>query len=418
MRLSKSIHPLPISFLVRLRLPATSSGWGWFIFCFALTLRCVYALLASYVDPFLVRDPLLGDAASYDRLTRTLLTTGEYAEFAGSPSTFWPPLYPMVLAAIYGVFGHQLLIARLFGAVLGALLPLFAFLAIERLQHPRIARWVALGLVIYPYLLYFGAWLIAESLFFALFGAVLWVGARMQQRPSIRLATVMGVVLGLTTLAKPTLLMQLPLFAIWFLWCLPGSLLQRFKLGVLTALITCAVIAPWTLRNYTLLGAFVPVSTNGGYTFYGANNPNAFGGHYENFPPRLVGLNEAQEQSEYYRMGLSWIQANPDRFTWLVGQKLIRLISPLSVASSPEDFQVPGELLIRIGYSLYLLTAFTGLLLSFRQWRRYVLFYIPIVGVLISTVLFYGDARYLLPAVPSLLLFSALAIGWLWEHRP
>lgn len=394
-----------------------SHGWALFIFGIAAVLRISYAVAAPYVDPFLIRDPLLGDAASYDRIARTLLATSEYAEVAGSPSTFWPPLYPMYLALIYGVFGHQLIVARLFQAVLGALLPMFVYLAIERLQHPWIARWVALGLVIYPYLVYFGAWLIAESLFFALFGAILWLGARMQQRPAKSTATLLGVVLGLTALAKPTLLMQLPLFAIWFLWCLPGSFIQRFKLGLLTALVTCAVIAPWTLRNYALLRAFVPISTNGGYTFYGANNPNAFGGHYENFPSRLAGLDEAQEQSEYYHMGMNWIQSNPARFAWLVSQKLIRLASPLSVASSPKDFAVPGEVIIRAGYSLFLIAAFAGLLVSLRQWRRYFLFYIPVLGVLISTVLFYGDARYLLPAVPSLLLFSALALERLWELR-
>lgn len=117
-------------------------------------------------------------------------------------------------------------------------------------------------------------------------------------------------------------------------------------------------------------------------------------------------------------MGMNWIQSAPARFAWLVRSEVGRLASPLSVASSPKDFAVPGEVIIRAGYSPFLIaTAFLGLLVSLRQWRRYFLFYIPVLGVLISTVLFYGDARYLLPAVPSLLLFSALALERLWELR-
>ena len=34
----------------------------------------------------------------------------------------------------------------------------------------------------------------------------------------------------------------------------------------------------------------------------------------------------------------------------------------------------------------------------------------PIAGVVTSTALFYGDVRYTLPAVPSLVLFAAAAL--------
>lgn len=153
----------------------------------------------------------------------------------------------------------------------------------------------------------------------------------------------------------------------------------------------------------------VLVSTNGGYTFYGANNPHAFGGHYENFPPRIAGLNEAEEQSEYYRRAMSWIEEHPGQFAWLVTQKYKRLLSPLSVASSKEDFRIPYSWAIYGGYSLFLLAALYGLVLSLRRWREFFLLYTPILGVVTSTLLFYGDVRYSLPAVPALLFFAAMA---------
>jgi 4-amino-4-deoxy-L-arabinose transferase-like glycosyltransferase len=396
------------------RLPtslATTHGWALFIFCLALLLRVCYALVATRIDPFLARDPLLGDAASYDRIARTLLAGGSYGEYIGRPSAFWPPLYPLFLAGVYGVFGHNLLVARLLQAVLGALLPLFVFLIGVALGQQRVARLASLGAALYPYAIYFGAWLISESLYFALLGLMLWYGMRLQQQPTYRRAVLFGLIIGAAVLTKPTTLFQLPFLTGWFLFCFSRRLsAARIALGAVTALSLALVLLPWSVRNYTLFGAVVIGSTNGGYTFYGANNPDAFGGHYENFPPRIAGLNEAEEQSEYYRMGLAWINQNPQQFAWVVGQKFARLVSPLSVASSKADFAVPGEALVRTVYGGFLLLALAGFVLSLRRWRDYALLYVPIGGVIVSTLLFYGDARYTLPAVPAVLIFAALAL--------
>lgn len=392
-------------------------GWAIFIFGLALFIRLAYALAAPHIDPFLVRNPLLGDAASYDRIARTLLADGTYGEFTGQPSTFWPPLFPFVLAAIYGIFGYHFVIARVFLAVLGAALPLTVFLAIHRLGEPRVARWASLATVLYPFLIYFGAWLIAESLYFALMGLVLWLSVRLQQQLSYRSAAWLGLVIALAALAKPTILFQLPFVAIWFVCCFVSvTISQRIKLGIVTALVLVLALAPWTARNYALLGKPVLISTNGGYTFYGANNANAFGGHYENFPPRIAGLDEAQEQSEYYHLGTVWIKEHPAQFVWLAWQKFKRLLSPLSVASSPQDFAVPGSGFIYLGYSVFLLLSLAGFVLSLKRWRTFFVFYIPLLGMLISTLLFYGDTRYTLPAVPSLLLFCSLALQAAGQH--
>lgn len=386
-----------------------TARWGFCVFSLALLLRVGYAIVAPSIDPFLIQDPLLGDAASYDRIARTLLAGGAYGEQIGQPSAFWPPLYPYVLAAIYAIFGYDLMVARVIQAIIGAVLPLTVFLAGHHLGETKLARWASLGAVVYPYLVYFGAWLVAESLFFALSGMSLWMGAKLQQRPSYRRAVFLGLLIGLAALAKPTILMQLPFMVIWFLLCLrPVRLPRRFLLGVATALVVLLTVMPWTVRNYRAFGHPVLISTNGGYTFYGANNGNAFGGHYEHFPPRIVGLSEAEEQAEFYRLGTTWISENPGQFAWLTAQKFRRLASPLSVASAEQDFYVPGSWFVYLSYSVFLLVAFYGLLVSLRRWRQFFLLYIPILGVIVSTFLFYGDARYTLPAVPSLLFFGVM----------
>ena len=46
---------------------------------------------------------------------------------------------------------------------------------------------------------------------------------------------------------------------------------------VIAALFTTLIIAPWTIRNYAVLGGFVPVKSQFGFTLWVGNNPYATG---------------------------------------------------------------------------------------------------------------------------------------------
>jgi 4-amino-4-deoxy-L-arabinose transferase-like glycosyltransferase len=268
-------------------------------------------------------------------------------------------------------------------------------------------------MALYPYLVYFGNWLISEALYLLILTLALWTMALQQRRSSRRGLIGLGLLLGLGILAKPAALLLLPLVGCWALVAPPDVSLQtRLGHASLVLLVTVLVVSPWTIRNYWAFGAFVPVSTNGGYTFYGANNAEAFGGHREGFPPALPGLTDAEAQSEYYRRGLEWISGHPADFARLALRKVARLFSPLSVASWETDYPLPPPAgwLVRVLYGAFLITALAGALLALRRWRSVFLFYMPMVSVLASAVVFYGDTRYTLPMVPSLLIFASFAL--------
>ena len=99
------------------------------ILALALAVRLSWALLAPSLDPFLKQSPLLGDAASYDRIAKSLLAGTGFTERPPEPSVFWPPLYPALLCLIYSVAGYHLEIARIVQAFLGTAVPVSFFLA-------------------------------------------------------------------------------------------------------------------------------------------------------------------------------------------------------------------------------------------------------------------------------------------------
>jgi hypothetical protein len=292
---------------------------------------------------------------------------------------------------------------------MAAILPVVVFVLGDRLLSRTTGILAGLGAALYPPLFYFGAWLIAEAPFFALLTLWLYVALRLQTTPTTRLVAAWGVLAGAAFLTKPTVVMHLPFWLIWFL-LLPVVLRDRLRLAAIGFAVFALTIALWVARNYGEFGALIPGSTSGGYTFYGANNAAAFGGHIEGFPAPLEGLGPVAQDREYYRLATEWITSHPSDFARLEVRKFRRLLSPFSVASLETDPRFPFDTVFRVIYLGYWLQALFGALLLRRRPDCFLLL-IPLLGVLLSTALFYGDLRYTLPAAPSLLLFAAYSIA-------
>ena len=93
--------------------------------------------------------------------------------------------------------------------------------------------------------------------------------------------------------------------------------------AAVTLLVAVATVAPWTIRNYRVLDAFVPVSTNGGSVFYLANNPLATGGYTEAGERDLAALlaDEVAWNQTGITWGIEWIRQHPGDFARLAVQK-------------------------------------------------------------------------------------------------
>lgn len=382
----------------------------------ALIVRVAWALGSARLDPFLRIDPLHGDAASYVRIARGLLGGHGYSQYPPVPDIFWPPIYPLFLAAGLWLFDGSLLAIRLVQAVVGA--ATVALLA-DVLRHAvgdRPGRLAALGLAVHPFLIYWGNWLIAEALFGLLAAAVLWLSQRPLGRRGLGWAVALGASLGVSVLTKPSFLFTVPFLLLYVLWRGIGALSHRMLLLGLVALVMLATIAPWTARNIAAVGEPILISVNGGYTFYGANNPDAFGGHAERFPPPIPGLSPAEQDRAYYRLGLEWIATHPGAFANLAAIKLGRLLSPLSVASEPEPIAVPAAPLVYGLYWGFLIIAVIGGVEAIRRSSEALLLVVPIAGTIASTIVFYGDTRYSVPMVPSLVAFASVAACSSWAR--
>jgi 4-amino-4-deoxy-L-arabinose transferase-like glycosyltransferase len=154
--------------------------------------------------------PLIGDEAEYQRSALAILDGG-----AWMPSTIWPPLQPLLLAAVYAVFGTHLLAAQLLQTLLFILCGALLRDLWRRVGGSVAAANTAAALfLLNPATAAYAQWLWPEVTHLFLLLAALCLLARMPARLA---AFAAGLCIGLAILAKSLLSVFWPCFLLAFL---------------------------------------------------------------------------------------------------------------------------------------------------------------------------------------------------------
>jgi tetratricopeptide (TPR) repeat protein len=259
--------------------------------------------------------------------------------------------------------------------------------------------------------------------------AALWERAlALHDVPRKSTALAVGAWLGLNVLANPTLLVSLPIFALWT-WWLAGRGSNGLKLALLLAAASISAIVPATLHNWLACGELIPVSAQAGVTFYHGNAPGA-DGTYHAIPgissDRLRQNVDAREMvraatdgswqatsKAFFDKGLAYWRADPARALRLTLRKLYWFVSGRNYG----DIYVP-ELEIQDGSASRLILAplpvawwtLPALCLLFfslpkpgRNLPEILLLLVPLATVAV----FWYSPRYRFPAIPILCVFGA-----------
>src|SRR5262252_1484798 len=256
---------------------------------FALLLRLLFMFLAG------VNAPLTGDEVAYQQIA---VNVAHGLGFWEDTNPFFPqqvlhawqaPVYPLCLAAIYFVVGQKLLFAKLFGIVISTATVYLTYdLAARVFEDQRAAFASGLLLALYPGFLTNAHLLLSETLFsFCVMLAFDLVVRRTTSHPpqvpgadrGMWHVAVAGIVWGLATLTRGITLYFAPVLAVWIAWSAtrtPGprwQILRGVVAGCVFLVAMVVVIAPWTIRNYSVFRQFVLLETKGGVNFWQGNSP-------------------------------------------------------------------------------------------------------------------------------------------------
>ena len=228
---------------------------------------------------------LVADEIYYAQVARGL-ALGEghhYVDDFGVDLRAWrPPGHPLVLSGLLpaedapGVDDRAASVLPLLGfqLALGSLLVGAVWWLGWVCFGPRVALWSGLAAAAYPNLIFFSHTLWSETLTASLVTCALVGALRWSAGPSVRVAVATGLVLGLAALTREVALGVGAAIGLW--WCLEAAPTDRpraMRHGLLVLATAFLVVAPWTLRNGRVLGAFVPVSTIG---WFAAGEGNTF----------------------------------------------------------------------------------------------------------------------------------------------
>ncbi len=384
----------------------------------AVVVRLAYVVLIVGADSAPTYDGI-----GYDILGVNLLQTGIYG--SERPTAFRPPGYPLFLAAIYLVFGHDFAAVRLVQVGVDALTCALTFAVGARLFNRRVAFLGALGLSLYPLQIYMVGEFYSETFSFLLQMLALWLAAQMGKHTHWGLSLLVGIMLAATILTRPTAALWAPLMVLW-IGLLPLAWRQKLRDGALMTLGLALVFTPWIARNYVVFREFVPIASLGGVGVWAGNNPLSNGGGMlpnkqtwgEGAPEwgwmGWEGLSETESSQRFLERGLSWIRENPLAFATLVPRKLLRLWSPTSFGVQFSRRASPLLTAVALPpYLLFLALAFGGMALSRRGWREQFPLYALILGVNLLVALTYGATRYGIAMAPCLCLYAAVSVDTL-----
>jgi tetratricopeptide (TPR) repeat protein len=399
------------------------------IIALALVLRILY-LIDIKDNPFF--NVLLVDADYHDIWAMEILNGDWFSLKKGV--LYKAPLYPYFLALVYGIFGHDLLISRVVQIVFAlAGYTLLYWLAIFYFDR-TVARITLLGTIFYGTLIYFEGELEIVVLVITLNLFLLFLLSRNLFHPSRTRWFFAGLILGLSALARPTILLFIPLVLVWLFFVLweQGGLRKVADSTVFFLMGIVLIISPVTVRNSMLGEKFVLISSNGGINFYLGNNPDhdettsiqpgVIWDRLTKEPSMAAGRDLTIEDaaSYWYSRSGEFIFSEPISYMALVLKKATLFWHSYEIKRNKDIYffkrystmlQLP---LLTFGIVAPL--ALMGIVISLSRWRNYLLLYFYILYVMMSSVVFFVTARYRLPVVPVLMIFAGYSLHWFYQQ--
>jgi 4-amino-4-deoxy-L-arabinose transferase-like glycosyltransferase/predicted negative regulator of RcsB-dependent stress response len=398
----------------------------------ALLLRLAFFFLNQKFNPTF-RFPIM-DSLYHHEWAMDLVKGGT----RGTDVFFRGPLYPYFLALLYKLSGNSIAFAVFVQHLIGSLTAGLIYLTARDLFSRRVALVAGLTTALYWVLVYMEGDLLLETTFIFLNTLSMYLLLRAMKTNKLWLFAAGGFTLGLATIDRPSVMVffiAVPV-AIYLAARHRGAGTRSWITRLVVTAVACAIpIAPVMIRNYVVAKAIVPVGASGGVNFWIGNNPNSdgstaivpgtradwWGGYFDAIAiaEKDAGhkLNLAQVSDYYFAKGKQFIREHPDqayplmwkkfRMYWGAGERANdKYIYFFWQLAKMKYVPLPGFWLVGP-------LAFLGGVLLWRRRSELAMFYLFIIVYSLGVIAFFVNARFRLPIIPAMTLFSAYACVYL-----
>jgi len=366
--------------------PGAGKQLVWRIFWVGLIVRIAYVILAHTYRVTVYEDHFeFGFEAA--RIARSLATGQGYANpfILGNtgPTAWLPPLYPLLVAGCFRLFGSYTPLAAFTVIALNCLFsaatsPAVYEIAARCFNH-RVAVWSGWLWALYPAAMQYAVkWVWEMTLTTMLFTWALVIALRVRgtgkgedeaEPQTLTRWLLFGLLWGLIGLCNPSLLLFLPICGVWMLVG-ANNLKRSFGMAIVAGLLFFACLVPWTLRNWKVFHTFIPIRGNFGAEFYYGNRPDAQG-----FPwgviiaskpdlERYARIGEPRYVKELGDKAKAYIREHPGHFIRLTIKRIyffwVTVPRPLSNSAFLEYVR-------EFHYCFFSLTGLLGLALALKR---------------------------------------------------
>jgi 4-amino-4-deoxy-L-arabinose transferase-like glycosyltransferase len=315
-----------------------------------------------------------------------------------------PPVYSLFLSFIYFIFGKENLLAvRIVQALISSCTCLIVYLLGKRIFNDAAAKISMAACAAYPFFIYYSGAVLTETLYIFMLSLIMLFlsGKRFM---------LAGVFFGLGILCRTELV-------VFFFCALAGMFIvlrgkEALRRAIVMAAITGAILFPWTLRNYLVFHAYVPLTTMSGYTFYEGNSPyNSTGGPGGALPfPDTRGMGELEKDRFLRHEAIRTIRENPRRMTGLLWSKFKRLWNVRLNTDNPAYASRLAVLASMISFAPVLIFFVIGLVVSWKRRRELIYVYFLTLHTTAINLAFVSSLRYRLPLEPFMIIVASYAL--------
>lgn len=391
------------------------SDLGWIL----LLAAAVRALLYLLWSP-----DLTGDSVAYHDLAVRLAGGEGFVSASGAPTSWRPPLYPLFVGGVYLVTGAASRAVRWFQLPVDLASVALTWWLAGRLFGRRAAAVAGVLAAVNLAAVAASGRVLSETLFtfLILAATAALVKALEPEERALPWAAGAGALLGAAALTRGVaLLYPLPAAAL-LAWSLRRRGAARSRITAPPAVLLASfvlVLAPWTIRNWKVQGAFVPVASQGGYTLYSSYHPPdgwRFGMRArDEVSERASGMPEPAADRYLTRETLRSVVERPGRLPRLELLKVLFHWVPLDWEVLPREGTFnPTYALIAILAALYGVRRLRG---GDPPGRPSWPVWLPVAYLFAMALVFYGSPRFRLPSEPFLAVFAGAGLAGRMERR-
>jgi 4-amino-4-deoxy-L-arabinose transferase-like glycosyltransferase len=396
------------------------------IFVVALALRCAFVVQqARQIPPEALRVvPFQNEVGNVaDSLAHGHGFCCLFRQPTG-PTAWLAPVYLLLIAAIFKLFGSFTVAAFYAAALMNSLFSALAciplFYAGKRIAGVPVAAAACWLWAIFPSgIMMPFEWIWDPSLSALLAATLLWATLDIADNPGSREFALYGLLWGVSLLTNPALGALLPFLAGWVAFRQFRTRNLRLAPILFGLAVLLACLLPWTIRNAVQFHRFIPARSNFPYELWSGNN-EIFDEHsravnritrYEQV--RLYAkLGENAFLEDKWQKATEFIRTHPGLYAQLSGRRIVA--TWLGVESPWQDFFRAESLFVRlilIWNALTLLGVLVGL---FRLSLARNPFFVPVaIFPLVFPLTFYiahTSLRHRHPCDPVLALLMAIAL--------